>query len=103
MIERLSRNNWLSLYRLHRPSFILLVLPYLAFNYKEILASPFYSLPAVCLLLVSIIALDAIMKSLLLPGIKFSKTYVVLFVSITILLFYGFYLIADLQQLTMNE
>jgi len=103
MIERLSRNNWLSLYRLNRPSFILLVLPYIAFNYKEFLASPFYSIVGVFLLLVSIIAIDAALKFLLLVNSKISKTCIILFLSVTILFFYGYYFLADLQQFTVKN
>jgi len=103
MIERLSPTKWPQLYKFERPSFVLLMLPYIAFNYKEFLASPFYSFTAVLLLLVAIVAIDLILKAVSFPGSKTSKALTILFVSSTILFFYGYYFLGDLQQLTLKK
>lgn len=103
MIEILSLKKWLPQYRLDRPSCLLLVLPYIAFNYKEFLASPFYSFMAVFLLLFAIVAIDVMLKALLRSDTKFTKACTILFVSSTVVLFYGYYFLADLQQLILKK
>ncbi|HSB92945.1 MAG TPA: sulfatase-like hydrolase/transferase [Flavitalea sp.] len=103
MIERVSPTKWPQLYRFERPSFVLLVLPYIAFNYKEFLASPFFSITSGLLLLVAIIGIDLVMKAVSFPGTKTSKALTILFVSATVLFFYGYYFLGDIQQLTLKK
>jgi hypothetical protein len=52
--------------------------------------------------LVGILAIDALFKVVLLYPGKITKTVIILMVSATILLFYGYYFLADLQHLTVK-
>src|SRR6478736_1671830 len=98
----MTKTKWLSLYRLRQPSFLLILLPYLSFNWKEFLHSPFYSTTGVVLFLLIVLAIDLLLKSLHLSTTKISKAWMILIISTSIVFFYGYYFLSDLQEFTLK-
>lgn len=84
---------------LKKASLFLISLPYLAFNYENIINSPFYSFTKLILILAYILVLDVLIKWGLLKLNKKTNISISLFiVFISILFFYGLYLTSIIQR-----
>ena len=98
MTDNPSKYSIVSRYRLEYPSFLLIALPYFAFNWKEIFHSPFFSIPQLVIILLVIAVIDLFIKALLISRSRFTKAIVILLLTAAIVFFYGYYFVADLQQ-----
>lgn len=78
------------------PSFFLLILPYLIFNWSDLFNSPFFDFYKLSLLLVSLVSFDLILR---LGLIRFKKPYLSKFIVFFVtLFFYGYYFILFIQE-----
>lgn len=95
-------NKIFDLFNLKQLSFLLIVLPYLAFNCVAIVQSPFFSASNLLLLFLGLFSIDIIIRLLLKQtGTRFYTTSSLLTAYIIIIFFYGFY-IALLTQNGIN-
>jgi len=95
-------NTFFARYRLQHPSLLLLVLPYLAFNWRELIHSPFFSVANLSLIILAIAALDLLFKTFLLWDSRFKKPLAILLLAAIIVYFYGYYFVADLQKISFR-
>jgi hypothetical protein len=81
------------LFNLKQLSFLLIALPYLAFNSESIVKSPFFSTANLLLLFLGLFIIDIIIRLLLKQiGTRFYTTITVLTAYVIIVFFYGFYI-----------
>ena len=86
-------------FNLKQASLFLISLPYLTFNYENIIHSPFYSFTKLILILAFILFLDVVIKWILLKlNKKINNTISLLIIFISIVFFYGLYLTSFLQK-----
>jgi len=81
--------NTSSLWDINKPSFLMVVLPYIGFNWRELYESPFYSLRQAELVLLLLIAIELVFKQLVKKTGKYEQVLSVLFICFSILFFYG--------------
>ena len=78
---------------LKRPSFLLILFPYLGFNWKELLQSPFYSTTSLGILLAALIVIELVFKTLINIFKQQEKIISILFTTTVFLFFYGSYMV----------
>lgn len=78
---------------LKRASLLLIVLPYLGFNWRELVLSPFYSVSSISILLLVIIVIELLFKLLLNQFTKQEAWLSVIISSVVIVFFYGNYFV----------
>jgi hypothetical protein len=89
---------------LKQASLFLISLPYLTFNYENIIHSPFYSFTKLILILACILFLDVVIKWILLKlNKKINNTISLLIIFISIVFFYGLYLIIFIQAAFLDH
>jgi len=81
--------NTSSLWDINKPSFLMVVLPYIGFNWRELYESPFYSLGQAGLVLLFLIAIELVFTQLVKKTGKYEQLLSVLFICFSTLFFYG--------------
>ena len=88
MSIKLKINSW-TLWDINKASFLMVVLPYISFNWRELYESPFYSLGQAGLVLLVLIAIELVFTQLVKKMGKYVQVLSVLFICFTTLFFYG--------------
>jgi hypothetical protein len=88
MSTKLTINSW-TLWDINKASFLLVALPYIGFNWRELYESPFYSLGQVGLVLLVLIGIELVFTQLVKKMGKYEQVISVLFICFSILFFYG--------------
>jgi len=81
--------NTSSLWDINKPSFLMVVLPYIGFNWRELYESPFYSLGQAGLVLLVLIVIELLFTQLVKKTGKYEQLLSLLFIGFAILFFYG--------------
>ena len=93
--KKLNTGN---LWNLNKASFLMVVLPYIGFNWRELYESPYYSLGQVSLVLLVLIAIELAFTQLIKKVDKYEKVLSVLFICFTIIFFYGNNIVIPVYQ-----
>ena len=93
--KKLNNGN---LWNLNKASFLMVVLPYIGFNWRELYESPYYSLGQVSLVLLVLIAIELAFTQLIKKVGKYEKVLSVLFICFTIIFFYGNNIVIPVYQ-----
>ena len=88
MSIKLKLNSW-TLWDINKASFLMVVLPYIGFNWRELYESPFYGLGQVGLVLLVLIGIELVFTQLVKKMGKYEQVLSVLFICFSILFFYG--------------
>ena len=90
-------------FELKKASIFLITLPYLSFNYENIIHSPFFSFTQLLFIFAFILLIDVLIKWILFKlNEKVYKTIPLFIVFISILFFYGLYISSFIQK-QLNE
>ena len=81
-----------------KPSFLLVVVPYIGFNWRELYESPYYSLKEVGALLLVLLSIELLFTQLVKRLGKYEQMVSVLFISFTLLFFYGNNIVIPIYQ-----
>ena len=93
--KKLNTGN---LWDLNKASFLMVVLPYIGFNWRELYESPYYSLGQASLVLLVLIAIEIAFTQLIKKVGNYEKVLSVLFICFTILFFYGNNIVIPIYQ-----
>ena len=93
--KKLNTGN---LWNLNKASFLMLVLPYIGFNWRELYESPYYSQGQASLVLLVLVAIEIAFTQLIKKVGKYEKVLSVLFICFTILFFYGNNIVIPIYQ-----
>jgi len=94
----INKKNTGTLWDLNRASFLMVVLPYIGFNWRELYDSVFFSLKEAGQILLFLIFIEIIFKQLVKRLGKYEKVLTVLFICFTILFFYGNNIVIPIYQ-----
>ena len=81
-----------------KPSFLLVVLPYIGFNWRELYESPYYSLKEIGALLLVLLSIELLFTQLVKRLGKYEQMLSVLCISFTLLFFYGNNIVIPIYQ-----
>jgi hypothetical protein len=95
---RINKINTGALWNLNKASFLMVVLPYIGFNWRELYESPYYSLGQAGIVLIVLIAIELAFTHLVKKMGKYEKLLSVLFICFTILFFYGNDIVVPIYQ-----
>lgn len=90
--------NTENLWNLNKASFLMVVLPYIGFNWRELYDSVFFNLRDAGQILIILIFIEIIFKQLVKRVGKYEKVLSVLFICFTILFFYGNNIVIPIYQ-----
>ena len=93
--KKLNAGN---LWDLNKASFLMVVLPYIGFNWRELYDSVFFNLREAGQILLILIFIEIIFKQLVKRVGKYEKVLSVLFICFTILFFYGNNIVIPIYQ-----
>lgn len=93
--KKLNTGN---LWNLNKASFLMVVLPYIGFNWRELYDSVFFNLREAGQILLILIFIEIIFKQLVKRVGKYEKVLSVLFICFTILFFYGNNIVIPIYQ-----
>jgi len=88
-IKEVSNN----LFDIKKGSIIIIILPYIGFNFQELVLSPFYSITNLSFLLVTILLIEFFYKLIIIKFKKYSTFITILFTSFIFVFFYGYYFV----------
>jgi hypothetical protein len=94
----INKKNTGTLWDLNKASFLMVVLPYIGFNWRELYESPYYSLGQAGIVLLVLIAIELAFTHLVKKMGKYEKLLSVLFICFTILFFYGNNIVIPIYQ-----
>ena len=94
----INKKNTETLWDLNKASFLMVVLPYIGFNWRELYESPYYSIQQTGLVLLVLITIEALFTQLVKKLGKYEKLLSVLFICFTILFFYGNDIVVPIYQ-----
>ena len=94
----INKKNTGNLWDLNKASFLMVVLPYIGFNWRELYESPYYSLGQAGILLLVLITIELAFTQLIKKVGKYEKVLSVLFICFTILFFYGNNIVIPVYQ-----
>ena len=94
----INKKNTGILWDLNKASFLMVVLPYIGFNWRELYESPYYSLGQAGIVLLVLIAIELAFTHLVKKMGKYEKLLSVLFICFTILFFYGNNIVIPIYQ-----
>jgi hypothetical protein len=94
----INKKNTETLWDLNKASFLMMVLPYIGFNWRELYDSPYYSLGQAGIVLLVLIAIELAFTHLVKKMGKYEKLLSVLFICFTILFFYGNNIVIPIYQ-----
>jgi hypothetical protein len=95
---RINKKNTETLWNLNKASFLMVVLPYIGFNWRELYDSVFFSVKEAGLILLFLIFIEIIFKQVVKRLGKYEKLLSVLFICFTILFFYGNNIVIPIYQ-----
>ena len=84
------RNN---LFDIKKAWLIIIILPYIGFNFQELILSPFYSITNLFFLLVTILLIDFFYKLIIIKFKKYSIFITIIVTSLIMVFFYGYYFV----------
>ena len=93
--KKLNTGN---LWNLNKASFVMVVLPYIGFNWRELYDSVFFSVKEAGQIILFLIFIEIIFKQLVKRLGKYEKVLSVLFICFTILFFYGNNIVIPIYQ-----
>jgi hypothetical protein len=93
-----NKINTRDLWDFNKASFLMVVLPYIGFNWRELYDSVFFSVKEAGLILLFLIFVEIIFKQLVKRLGKFEKLLSILFICFTILFFYGNNIVIPIYQ-----
>ena len=93
-----NKKNTGTLWNLNKASFLMVVLPYIGFNWRELYESPYYSLGQAGIVLIVLIAIELTFTHLVKKMGKYEKLLSVLFICFAILFFYGNDIVVPIYQ-----
>ena len=93
-----NKKNTGALWDLSKASFLMVVLPYIGFNWRELYESPYYSIGQAGIVLLVLIAIELAFTHLVKKMGKYEKLLSVLFICFTILFFYGNNIVIPIYQ-----
>ena len=93
--KKLNNGN---LWNLNKASFLMVVLPYIGFNWRELYESPYYSLRQASIVILVLIAIEIAFTQLIKKVGKYEQLLSVLFICFTILFFYGNNIVIPVYQ-----
>ena len=94
----INKKNTGILWDLNKASFLMVVLPYVGFNWRELYESPYYSLGEAGLVLMVLIVIELAFTHLVKKMGKYEKLLSVLFICFAILFFYGNDIVVPIYQ-----
>ena len=94
----INKKNTKTLWDLNKASFLMVVLPYIGFNWRELYESPYYCLGEAGLVLMVLIVIELAFTHLVKKMGKYEKLLSVLFICFTILFFYGNNIVIPIYQ-----
>jgi hypothetical protein len=94
----INKKNTGTLWDLNKASFLMVVLPYIGFNWRELFESPYYSLGQTGIVLLVLIGIELTFTHLVKKMGKYEKLLSVLFICFTILFFYGNNIVIPIYQ-----
>jgi Sulfatase len=92
-----KKNTW-TLWDLNKASFLMVVLPYIGFNWRELYDSVFFSVKEVGQILLFLIFVEIIFKKVVKRLGNYEKVLSVLFICFTVLFFYGNNIVIPIYQ-----
>ena len=95
-------NKLIKLFDLNKASFIIILLPYLGFNFKEIYNSPFFNTIVFLGLIGVFILIEILFKLANNKFSRFGNLITAFTVSVSLIFFYGVYLATYLQSFTIH-
>jgi tryptophan-rich sensory protein len=102
MSIKLRINTW-TLWNINKPSFLMVLLPYIGFNWRELYESPFYSLGQAGLVILVLIAIELVFVQLIKKTGKYEQVLSVLFICFSILFFYGNDLVVPVNEFIIKS
>jgi hypothetical protein len=93
-----NKINTGALWDLKKASFLMVVLPYIGFNWRELYDSVFFSVKEAGIILLFLIFIEIIFKQVAKRLVKYEKLLSVLFICFTILFFYGNNIVIPIYQ-----
>jgi hypothetical protein len=93
-----NKINTGALWDLNKASFLMVVLPYIGFNWRELYDSVFFSVKEAGIILLFLIFIEIIFKQLVKRLVKYEKLLSILFICFTILFFYGNNIVIPIYQ-----
>jgi hypothetical protein len=93
-----NKKNTGTLWDLNKASILMVVLPYIGFNWRELYESPYYSIQQAGLVLLVLITIELAFTHLVKKMGKYEKLLSVLFICFTILFFYGNNIVIPIYQ-----
>ena len=94
----INKKNTGTLWDLNKASFLMLVLPYIGFNWRELYESPYYSLGQASIVILVLVAIEIAFTQLIKKVGKYEQLLSVLFICFTILFFYGNNIVIPVYQ-----
>ena len=94
----INKKNTGTLWDLNRASFLMVVLPYIGFNWRELYDSVFFSVKEAGQILLFLIFVEIIFKQLVKRLGNYEKLLSVLFICFTVLFFYGNNIVIPIYQ-----
>ena len=88
-IKEISNN----LFDIKKASLIIIILPYIGFNFQELILSPFYSITNLFFLLVTILLFEFFYKLITIKFKKYGIFITIIVTSFLIVFFYGYYFV----------
>jgi hypothetical protein len=88
-IKEVSNN----LFDIKKASLIIIILPYIGFNFQELVLSPFYSITNLFFLLVTILLIEFFYKLITIKFKKLSTFITIIVTSFVMVFFYGYYFV----------
>ena len=81
------------LFDIKKASLIIIILPYIGFNFQELILSPFYSITNLFFLLVTILLIEFFYKLIIIKFKKYSIFITIIVTSFIMVFFYGYYFV----------
>lgn len=88
-IKEISNN----LFNIKKPSLIIIILPYIGFNFQELILSPFYSITNLFFLLATLLLFEFFYKLITIKFKKFNTFISIIVTSFVMVFFYGYYFV----------
>jgi hypothetical protein len=88
-VKEISSN----LFDIKKASLIIIILPYIGFNFQELILSPFYSTTNLFFLLITILLIEFFYKLITIKFKKYSTFITIIVTSFVMVFFYGYYFV----------
>ena len=95
-------NLFKNVFDIKKPSFILFVLPYCAFNWRSVYDSPFYTHLNAIILISVLLGVELLFKNIASIKNRIINPVLILFMSLAFILFYGYYVVSFIQTFQIS-